>query len=65
MRRASPKQEIRTSAAQGDLRALVRLLAVQAAREFVASGLTEQPGEVHVQSSRTPPDEPRAAHDDS
>lgn len=58
MHNASPKQDIETSVAQGDLRALVRLLAVQAAREFVASGLTGQPGEAHAQSSRTTPDEP-------
>lgn len=58
MRNALPKQEVETSVAQCDLRALVRLLAVQAAREFVASCLTEQPGEAHAQSSRTTPDEP-------
>ncbi len=43
---------------QGDLRLLVRLLAVHAAREFVASCLTDQPGEAHAQTPYNPPDEP-------
>ena len=58
MRKASPKQYIGTSVAQDDLRALVRLLAVHAARELVASGLTDQPGEAHAQTSLSFPDEP-------
>lgn len=57
MRRASAKQDIETSVAQGDLRLLVRLLAVHAAREFVASCLTDQPGEAHAQRPQNPPDE--------
>lgn len=44
--------------AQGDLRLLVRLLAVHAAREFVASCLTDQPGDAHAQTPYNPPDEP-------
>lgn len=58
MRKASPNQALETSVTQADLRALVRQLAVQAAREFVASGLTDQQGEAYAQTSRTTPDEP-------
>ncbi len=58
MRRVSRKQDIEASNAQGDLRLLVRLLAVLAAREFVASCLTDQPGEAHAQTPYNPADEP-------
>lgn len=64
MRRASPKQEIRTSAAQDDLCALVRLLARQAAQEFVASSLTDRCGEDHDQTIY-PPARSRAAANDT
>jgi hypothetical protein len=51
------QQDIEASIAQGDLRLLVRLLAVHAAREFVASCLTDQPGDAHAQTPQNSPDE--------
>ena len=54
MHRAYPKQDKGPDAAQDELRALVRLLARQAAQEFVASSLTDTVGEDHDQTI-TPP----------
>jgi len=52
--RAYPQQDNEPDAARDDLRALVRLLARQAAQEFVASSLTTTLGEDHDQTF-TPP----------
>lgn len=54
MRKASPSHEFRTSEAQDELRALVHLLARQAAQEFVASLLTDRCGEDHDQTIYPP-----------
>ena len=54
MHRAYTHQDNEPDAAQDVLRALVRLLACQAAQEFVASSLTDTVGEDHDQTI-TPP----------
>lgn len=54
VRKASPSHEIGTDVAQDYLRALVRLLARQAAQDFVASSLTDRVGEDHEQTIYPP-----------
>ena len=54
LRRVYPQQDDGSSVVQDELRALVRLLAHQAAQEFVASSLTDTVGEEHDQTI-TPP----------
>ena len=54
MRRDYPQQDKGPDAAQDELRALVRLLAHQAAQEFVAPSLTDTVGEDHDQTIKPP-----------
>lgn len=54
VRKESPSDEIGRVVAQDHLRALVRLVARQAAQEFVASSLTDRVGEDHDQTTYTP-----------
>ena len=54
MHRANTKQDKGSDAAQDDLRALVRLLARQAAQEFVTSSLTDSCGETNDQTIKPP-----------
>ncbi len=54
MHSAYPHKDNEPNAAQDVLRALVRLLARQAAQEFVASSLTNTLGETHDQTAIPP-----------